>query len=132
MNPREKYGTDFYYKWLTFKRADGVEVQFHEIALCIEPKKDAVTTLAYAWEALRELATWACDEFKDRPQNETYRIVVGWSERVRHLQGQIFKVWVDGAGVREVATMKGPEECSLRFGAGWTPLPNWEKDVFKR
>lgn len=130
MTPREKYGAEFFYRPFTFRKVDGREFQCHDIVVCITPKQDPATTLEYAWEVLRELALWACDEFKDHPASETYRIIVGWSKSVREHQGQIFKIWFDLARVREVAECATPEECSARFGSGQTPFDNWQKDVF--
>ena len=66
MNPSEKYGAEFYCKPLTFRKADGSEFHFHDIGVCITPKRDAASTLDYAWGVLRELAEWVCEEFKDR------------------------------------------------------------------
>jgi hypothetical protein len=130
MNPREKYGAEFLYKPFTFKKADGTEFQCHDIWVCINPKRDAASTLEYAWRVLRDLAEWACEEFKDRSATETFRIGVAWSKNVREHQGHIVKIWCDLARVREVAGCATPEECSARFGSGWTPFHNWQKDVF--
>jgi hypothetical protein len=130
MTPREKYGAEFFCQPFKFRKADGSELQCHDIGVCITPKQDAQSTLVYAWEVLRELATWVCDEFKDHPATETYRIVVAWSKSVREHQGHIVKIWLDLEKVREVARCATPEDCSARFGSGWTPFHNWQKDVF--
>jgi hypothetical protein len=130
MTPREKYGAEFLCQPFAVRKADGSEFQCHDICVCITPKHDAPTTLEYAWEVLRELAEWACDEFKDHPTSETYRIVVAWSKSVREHQGHIVKVWSDLATVREVAKCATPDVCEVRFGSGMTPFPNWQKDVF--
>ncbi|MDR3458764.1 MAG: hypothetical protein P4N60_15045 [Verrucomicrobiae bacterium] len=132
MKPSEKYGNEFFYHPFTVKKADGREFQCHDIGVCITPKQDAAITLNYAWGVLRELATWTCDEFKDRPTTETYRIVIAWSKKARENQGHIVKIWSDLAKVREVAGCITPEECSKRFGPGWTPFANWQKDVFEQ
>lgn len=130
MTPREKYGSEFLCHPLTLRKADGSSVNFHEIIVCITPRGDVQSTLKYAWEVLRELAVWACEEFADRPKSETYRIVVGWSKSVREHQGHIVKIWRDLADVREIAGFTTPDECAARFGSGWTPFHNWQKDVF--
>jgi hypothetical protein len=130
MTPREKHGDEFFCQPFTFKKADGGEFSCFDIGVCITPRQDAASTLEYAWGVLRELADWACDEFKDRPTSETYRIVVAWSKRVREHQGHIIKIWCNLAKVREVAGCITPEDCSARFGSGWTPFHNWQKDVF--
>jgi hypothetical protein len=132
MTPREKYGAEFFCQSFTFRKADGSQSRCHDIGVCISPKQDAQSTLEYAWAVLRELAEWVCEEFKDHPTSETYRIVVAWSKSVRENQGHIVKIWNDLAGVREVTGCSTPEECSARFGSGWTPFLNWKKDVFAR
>jgi len=132
MSPKEKYGTEFFQEAHVLKKADGSEHPFHDIGVCITPRDDEASTLAYAWEIMRELARWTCDHFKGRPASESYRIVVAWSRSVRPGQGHIVKVWLDLAGVREVAAMATPKECAARFGGGWTPFANWKKDVFKQ
>ena len=130
MTPPEKYGTEFFCQPFTFRKADGSEIHCHDIGVCITPRRDAQSTLQYAWDVLRALGAWACAEFADRPSGETYRIVVAWSKSVREHQGHIVKIWCDLARVREVAGCATPEECSERFGSGWTPFHNWQKDVF--
>ena len=130
MTPREKYGAEFFYQPFMFRMADGIGFQCHDIGVCIAPRHDAQSTLEYAWAVLRELAEWACKEFKDHPTDETYRIVIAWSKSVRMHQGHIVKIWLDLAKVREVTGFVTPEECSARFGSGWTPFHNWQKDVF--
>jgi hypothetical protein len=133
VGPREKYGSEFYYGSLVARKADGSKFPLcHDICVCITPKHDAVSTLDYAWGVLREVAEWAIEEFKERPACESYRIVVAWSKSVREQQGHIVKIWNNLAGVREIAGFATPEECSKRFGGGWTPLHNWQKDVFTR
>lgn len=132
MNPREKYGAEFYCQPFTFRKADGSERHCHDISVCITPKQDAASTLDYAWAVLRELAEWVCKEFKNNPATDTYRIVVAWSKSVRENQGHIVKIWCDLAKVREVAGCVTPEDCSARFGSGWTPFQNWQKDVFEK
>jgi len=131
MNPRKKYGDEFHGK-PTFRKADGGSLYCHDIGVCITPKGDAGSTLVYAWEVLRELAVWACEEFKGRPANETYRIVVAWSKSVRENQGHIVKIWCNLADVRVVAGFRTPEACSAHFGAGGTPFQDWQKDVFEQ
>jgi hypothetical protein len=132
MNPHEKYGTEFFCEPFTFRKPDGSKLQCHDICVCIAPKYDVASTLDYAWAVLRELAAWTCEEFKDHPPTETYRIVVAWSKSVREHQGHIVKIWNDLEGVREVAGCVTPEDCSSRFGTGWTPFHNWQKDVFEQ
>lgn len=131
MNPREKYGEEFFYRFSTFRKSDNTEVRYHDIVVCISPKSDAESTLAFAWAVLRELAEWAGEEFRSRPSDETYRIIVAWSRSVREGQGHIIKIWNDLAGVREIAGFTTPQECSARFGSGWTPFLKWQKDVFE-
>jgi hypothetical protein len=130
MTPREKYGTQFFYQSITTRQADGREFHCHDIYVCITPKHDAPTTLEYAWRVLRELAEWACEEFKGHPTSETYRITIAWSKSVLENQGHIVKIWNDLAGVREVAECATPDACAARFGPGWTPFFNWEKGLF--
>jgi hypothetical protein len=130
MKLSKKYGSEFFYAMRTLSKADGSAHPFHDVGVCIKPKTDAASTLADAWNTLRELAQWVCEEFKDNPQNETYRIVVAWSKSVRPRQGHILKVWVDLAGVREIVAMSSPEQCAARFGSGWMPFYGWQKDVF--
>ena len=132
MSPKEKYGDEFFYDAHVLKKADGSEHPFHDIGVCIVPRDDEASTLAYAWDVMRELADWTVDHFADRPSRETYRIVVAWNKRVRPSQEHIVKVWLDLAGLREVSAMRTPEECVVRFGAGWTPFVRWQKDVFER
>lgn len=132
MSPKEKYGDEFFYEARVFKKADGSEHPYHEIGVCIVPRDDEVSTLAYSWDLMRELADWAATHFANRPSNESYRIVVAWSRRVRDGQGHIVKVWLDIAGLREVSAMRTTEECTARFGGGWTPLARWQKDVFEK
>jgi len=132
MNPLDKYGAEFFCQPFTSKKADGSEFHCYDIGVCITPKHDAASTLDYAWGVLRELAEWVCEEFKDRPTSETYRIVIGWSKAVRKHQGHIFKIWLDLARIREVAGCVTPEDYSARFGSGWTPFHNWQKDVFNQ
>ena len=31
---------------------------------------------------------------------------------------------------REIAGFTAPDEFAARFGSGWTPFHNWQKDVF--
>jgi len=131
MKPREKYGAEFFCQPFAFKKPDGSNLQCHDIGVCIAPRRDAATTLEYAWGVLRELAEWTCEEFQGHPTSETYRIVVAWSKSVREYQGHIVKIWCDLAGVREVAQCATPEDCSTRLGSGWTPFHNWQKDVFE-
>lgn len=132
MKPSGKYVTEFFYAAHSLRKADGTTQPFHDVAVCIKPQGDEASTLAYAWEIVRELASWVSEEFKDRPPNETYRIVVAWSKSVRPLQGHIVKVWLDLAGIREVVAMTSPDQCAARFGSGWTPFHNWQKDVFDK
>jgi hypothetical protein len=132
MYAREKYGEEFSYQLLSFKKADGSELPFHEIGVCSKPKLDEAATLTYAWAVMRELTWWACEEFRERPKGESYRIVVAWSKSVRPAQGHIVKIWLDLAGVREVSAFTSPEECAARFGGGWMPFYGWQKDVFQK
>lgn len=130
MNPRDKYGDGFFHKPFTFRKADDSEFLCHDIGVCIIPKRDAQSTLEYAWSVLRELAEWACQEFQNNPPTESYRIVIAWNKSVREHQGHIVKIWCDLVRVREVAGCATPEDCSERFRSGWTPFQNWQKDVF--
>ena len=132
MTPQEKYGAEFYCERRLFPKADGSKHPYYDILVCITPKHDAASTLDYAWGVMRELAEWTCEEFKEEPKNVTYRITVAWSKDVRKGQGHIVKVWNDLAGVREVAQCATPEACAARFGPGWTPFTNWQKDVFEQ
>jgi len=132
MSPKEKYGEEFFYESHVLKKADGSEHPFHDIGVCILPRSDEAGTLAYAWDVLRELADWTSNHFVDRPSNESYRIVVAWSRRVRAGQGHIVKVWRDLAGIREVGAMRTPQEYTAQFGGFWTPLARWQKDVFEK
>jgi hypothetical protein len=132
MNPHEKYGSEFSCRPFRIRRADGHEAQCHDVSVCITPKNDASTTLVHAWGILRELANWVLDEFKNHPGDETFRIVVAWSKTVRDQQGHIVKVWGNLDQVREIAKCETPEDCSARFGPGWTPFLNWQKDVFNK
>ena len=127
----EKYGDEFFCK-PTFRKADGSSLYCHDIGVSITPKGDPASTLVYAWDVLRELAVWACEEFKDRPSNETYRIVVAWSKRERENQGHIVKIWCNLADIKVVSGLGTPEACSARFGMSWTPFHNWQKDVFEK
>lgn len=110
MSPKEKYGDEFFYDAHVLKMADRSEHPFHDIGVCIVPRDDEASTLAYAWSVMRELADWTVSHFADRPSHETYRIVVAWSKRVRADQGHIVKVWLDLGGLREVSVMRTPEE----------------------
>jgi hypothetical protein len=132
MDPHEKYGSEFLCRPFGFRYADGHEMQCHDVVVCITPKTDASTTLVHAWGILRELANWVLEEFKNHPADETFRIIIAWSKTVRDQQGHIFKVWGNLDQLREIANCETPEDCSARFGAGWTPLPNWQKDVFNK
>jgi hypothetical protein len=132
MNPCEKYGSEFLCRPFTFRHADGRHVHCQDVAVCIVPKNDPSTTLTYAWEVFRELATWVLEELKDRHADETFRIIIAWSKTVREHQGHIIKVWGNLDRIREIATCVTPEDCSAIFGAGFTPLPNWQKDVFNK
>lgn len=130
MTPREKYGDEFLCRPFTVRKADGTTIHAHDVCVCISPKHDAASTLVYAWEVLRELAQWVSLEFANRPPSETYRVVVAWSRSVRELQGHIVKIWCDLAQVQEVAACATLEDCAARFGSGWLPFRNWQKDVF--
>ena len=132
MNPREKYGEEFLCEPFTVRKADGSEHHSYDVVVCIRPKEDEASTLAYAWDVLREVAGWACEQFRARPKEEAYRIVVAWSRHVRPLQGHILKIWLDRASVCEVAGLDTLEACALRFGPMWMPLANWKKDVFEK
>ena len=122
MNPREKYCEEFYCAPFTVRKADGTENRCYDVLVCIRPQEDEASTLAYGWEIMRELARWSCEEFRDRPQDESYRVVVAWSRKVRPQQGHIFKVWLDRSHLSEVVGFRTPEECTARFGGSWTPV----------
>ncbi|HEY1111794.1 MAG TPA: hypothetical protein VGE76_24275 [Opitutaceae bacterium] len=130
MTPYERYGDEFFCQPFTMRKADGTENRCYDIGVCIRPLSDEASTLAYGWEVMRELARWTCEEFHGRPQSEFYRLVIAWSRTVRPQQGHIFKVWLDLVRLSEVASFRSPEECAARFGSGWTPFINWQKNVF--
>lgn len=71
MSPSEIFGTEFFCAAHTLRKADGSVHPFHDVGVCIKPRGDEASTLAYGWDIMRELAKWVSEEFKDRPQNET-------------------------------------------------------------
>jgi hypothetical protein len=93
------------------------------VVILPDATKDA--TLARAWELVRAIARWILVRSSDLPASERYEVIVGWSQSVRRLQGQIFKVGGDRATVQTIADSESWSQC------GRAPLIRWEKDVFE-
>lgn len=128
---RELWGEEFISAPFTITHQGGLLQHGHDVVACIRPHGDAASTLTYAWAVMRELARWTCEEFKERPREETYRVVVAWSRQVRPLQGHILKVWLNRKELAEVAGFLDPAACAAHLGGdAWLPLANWQKDVF--
>jgi hypothetical protein len=96
-----------------------------QAAAVILPSQTKDETLKHAWSLIRRMARWIVDRAGDHPATERYVIIVGWSQSVRRLQGQIFKKGGDREVIRAVAdqTDWSQHEHAL--------LPRWEKDVFE-
>ena len=93
--------------------------------MVITPKDTKDATLAHAWELVRSIARWILVRASELPPSERYEIIVGWSQTVRRLQGQVFKVGGDHAAVQTIADSAEWTQC------GRAPLIRWEKDVFE-
>ena len=96
-----------------------------QAAVVIVPDATKDATLARAWELVRAIAHWILDRDAEFPASERYEVIVGWSQSVRRLQGQIFKVGGDRASVQTIADSESWSQC------GRAPLIRWEKDVFE-
>lgn len=131
MTPREKYGAEFYYKPMISKRADGREFHWHEVSVCISQAKDKESTLMFGWAVVRELAQWISDSLPTVLDEENFRITVAWSRSVRQQQGHIFKIIGKKEHVRKIVDCTTYQDYTGRHGGHGTPMPNWEKDVFK-
>jgi hypothetical protein len=96
-----------------------------QTAAVITPLPTKEETLKHAWSLARKMARWIFDRAGDLPATERYIVIVGWSQSVRRLQGQIFKVGGDREAIRVIsdATDWSTHEHAL--------LPRWEKDVFE-
>jgi hypothetical protein len=121
----------------TFKAEFGAESILHRLAISrqsycgtqaavvIKPAPTKEATLQHAWELVRSIARWILARASELPPTERYEIIIGWSQSVRRLQGQIFKVGGDHATVQTIADSAEWTQC------GRTPLIRWEKDVFE-
>jgi len=96
-----------------------------QAGVVITPKDTKDATLAHAWELVRSIARWILVRASELPPSERYEIIVGWSQTVRRLQGQVFKVGGDHAAVQTIADSAEWTQC------GRAPLIRWEKDVFE-
>lgn len=96
-----------------------------QAAVVIIPRSTKEATLTYAWGLVRAIARWILSHASELPANERIIIIVGWSQSVRKLQGQIFKVGGDFATIQTIANTASWSEC--QYG----PLFKWEKDVFQ-
>jgi hypothetical protein len=131
MSPQEKYGEEFFYRPFILKKSNGQTHQCHDVAVCIKPKEDQDSTLAYGWTVLRDLARWVADSFPTVSNEEGFRIIIAWSREVRPMQGHIFKVFHNREHIRLIGDYPTYQDYAKNFGGGFIPLPNWEKDVFK-
>jgi hypothetical protein len=48
MSPSEKYGAEFLYAAHTLRKSDGIVHPFRDVAVCIKPRGDEVSTFFYA------------------------------------------------------------------------------------
>jgi hypothetical protein len=96
-----------------------------QAGVVITPELTKEATLRHAWELVRAIARWILVRASELPTSERYEIIVGWSQSVRRLQGQIFKVGGDRATIQTIADSVEWSQC------GRTPLIRWEKDVFE-
>jgi hypothetical protein len=90
----------------------------------IAPASTKAETLESAWPLVRSIARWVLSRAADQPEIGRFEIIVGWSQSVRKMQGQIFKTGGDQATVRAIAASEN-----------WSQYPHalqkrWEKDVF--
>jgi hypothetical protein len=95
----------------------------------IRPTTTKDETLIIAWNLMREQARWILTHSSNLPVSERYMIIVGWSQSVRRLQGQIFKA---GGAIGEVQAIAASVDWN-EFGQTTRQQvlqPRWEKDVF--
>jgi hypothetical protein len=97
-----------------------------QAAVVIAPEVTKDATLARAWEIVRAVARWLLGRAAGLPANERYEIIVGWSQSVRKLQGQIFKTGGESSAIQTIADSTQWAQC------GRAPLHRWEKDVFEK
>jgi hypothetical protein len=119
-----------------FKTEFGIESTVHRMeirrlgcygtqaAAVIRPSSSKEETLKLAWSLVRAMAFWILNRSSDMPTSERYIVIVGWSQSVRKLQGQIFKTGGNREKLRIVADSQDwkQQEHALLY--------RWEKDVF--
>lgn len=105
-------------------------VSWYDVGTCITPKQTEEETLKYAWYIVRELAGWI-DTQKPRV-SDNFRIIVGWSKKVRDHQGQIFKIWEKNDELPFIYASESYQEYSKKREKGYILLKGWQKDVFSK
>lgn len=96
-----------------------------QAAAVITPLSSKEATLIHAWELIRGLARWTLDHTVELPATERYCVIVGWSQSVRRLQGQIFRACGDRERLQHIADATDWHQFEH------TIRNNWEKDVFE-
>ena len=96
-----------------------------QAAAVIAPSQTKEATLTHAWELIRRLALWMLRHTVELPSTEKYCVIVGWSQSVRRLQGQIFRACGDRARLQCIADSTDWHQFEH------TIRNNWEKDVFE-
>ena len=127
------YGSEFIYEELPLGKVDGSgDLLCLQAAVGIEPKSSKEETLSFAWDAVREQATWLLSQSDRFSIRLRYQIVVAWSRSVRNHRGQIFKILGDLERLDLVIKSESYQDYSKIVPDNWVPLPGWEKDVFGR
>jgi len=95
-----------------------------QAAAMITPAPTKAETLEIAWTLVRSVARWVLPQAADHPTVGRFEIIVGWSQSVRKMQGQIFKTGGDQDTVRAIAACEN-----------WSQYPSalqqsWEKAAF--
>lgn len=130
MTPSEKYGEEFVFHRFTVPHRDGHLITCREAAVCIVPKEDRESTLAFGWQIVREVAQWLIASFDTVRDDEAFRIILAWSRSVRPHQGHIFKVWGYKERIRTIAASPAYADYAKAVGDNWVPMPGWEKNLF--
>lgn len=128
--PPSIFGEDFWSKAESIPRKDGTRASWHDVGTCITPKHTEEETLKHAWHFVRELAGWI-DIQKPRI-SDNFRIIVGWSKKVRVHQGQIFKIWESNEELPFICSSESYQEYSQKREKDYILLKGWQKDVFQK
>jgi len=123
-------GEDSWSKAESVPKKDGTMVSWHDVGACITPKQTEEETLNDAWDLVRELARWV--DSQNPRVSDNFRIIVGWSKKVRAQQGQIFKIWESNDELPFICASETYREYSQNRGKGHILLKGWQKDVFSK